>query len=185
MYYWCRRAGLQKSDVENVGQDVFLAVARKLGEFKQDSTGGTFRGWLRTITHSKLCDYWSASEKAAVGQGGSSAQEQWKNIPAVDEGEETTGALSTERAILLQRALDILRTDFEERTWRAFWRFAIDGVPAAEVSVELGVTVNAVHQAVKRVRKRFGEEFAEVIEPPLDLSDVQSGNASAIPSNAE
>lgn len=46
VYYWCKIAGLQRPDAEEVGQEVFLAVAASLKTFSHDREGARFRGWL-------------------------------------------------------------------------------------------------------------------------------------------
>src|SRR5262249_48830287 len=57
VYHWCLRHGLQPADAEEVSQEVFLAVARGIGDFRHDREGDSFRGWLRTITRNKVCDH--------------------------------------------------------------------------------------------------------------------------------
>src|SRR3954454_6421981 len=49
VYAWCRQAGLQPADAEDVLQDVFVTVAARVGEFRHGRAGDTFRGWLWTI----------------------------------------------------------------------------------------------------------------------------------------
>src|SRR3954465_3683456 len=46
VYAWCRRAGLQAADAEDVLQDVFVTVAARVGEFRHGGAGETFRGRL-------------------------------------------------------------------------------------------------------------------------------------------
>src|SRR5581483_11963710 len=36
VYRWCRQAGLQQADAADVGQEVFRAVAQRIGEFRRD-----------------------------------------------------------------------------------------------------------------------------------------------------
>ena len=50
VYRWCRQMGLRSVDAEDVGQEVFSAVHRKVADFRRDPDRGTFRGWLRVIT---------------------------------------------------------------------------------------------------------------------------------------
>src|SRR5262245_64505826 len=50
VYAWCRRAGLQGPDAEDILQEVFLTVARRAAEFRHDRPGDSFRGWLYGIT---------------------------------------------------------------------------------------------------------------------------------------
>jgi DNA-directed RNA polymerase specialized sigma24 family protein len=64
------------------------------------------------------------------------------------------------RVLLLHGLLELIRNHFEDRTFRAFWRVAVDGCPAEEVAEELGIkNVGTVHTAKARVLKRLREEF--------------------------
>ena len=54
---WCRRWGVADQDVVDLLQDVFLAVASHLGDFRKAQAGDTFRGWLRTIARHKVLDH--------------------------------------------------------------------------------------------------------------------------------
>jgi RNA polymerase sigma-70 factor (ECF subfamily) len=51
--------------------------------------------------------------------------------------------------------------EFEERTWQAFWRTAVDGRSAADVGAELGMTPGAVRVAKSRVLHRLREELGD------------------------
>ena len=48
---------------------------------------------------------------------------------------------------LYKNALDLVREEFEKRTWQAFWRTAIEGQAPAIIAEDLGVTPAAVRQA--------------------------------------
>lgn len=65
----------------------------------------------------------------------------------------------TGQAFLVQRALELLRAEFEERTYQAFWRMAIEHHSTAEVAAELGMTNRAVRQAKYRVLCRLRQEL--------------------------
>jgi RNA polymerase sigma-70 factor (ECF subfamily) len=72
--YWVRRGGLQPADAEDVFQDVFRAVAAHIGTFTRDRATGSFRGWLRTITRSKLADHFRRRGQQPEAVGGSPHQ---------------------------------------------------------------------------------------------------------------
>ena len=57
----------------------------------------------------------------------------------------------------------VVQPDFTPTTWEAFRRFALDGLPAAEVAEDLGLTVNAVLQAKSRILKRLREEAGDLL----------------------
>jgi RNA polymerase sigma-70 factor (ECF subfamily) len=156
---WCRQAGLQAADAADVRQDVMLAVARAVGEFRRDRPGDSFRGWLRAITRSKLADYWRKRPAATAVTGGSDAYRRLQQLAAADSEDS-----DAEAGLVYRRALDLIRTDFEERSWRAFWLVVMDGRSPVDVAAELGVSVNAVYLAKGRVLSRLREEFAGLIE---------------------
>jgi RNA polymerase sigma-70 factor (ECF subfamily) len=60
---------------------------------------------------------------------------------------------------LLHRALEIIRIEFEETTWQAFWRVIVDEQPTAAVAEDLGMTPQAVRQAKYRVLRRLRNEM--------------------------
>jgi RNA polymerase sigma-70 factor (ECF subfamily) len=160
VYRWCRQAGLQAADAADVGQEVFGAVARKITEFRRDRPGATFRGWLRTITRNKILDHLRRQRSSATGMGGSEAQVLLAQLPSGDSAADE----ATEASLVYHQALDLLRREFEERTWQAFWRVAINDQAPADVAVELGITINAVYLAKSRVLRRLREEFADLLE---------------------
>jgi RNA polymerase sigma-70 factor (ECF subfamily) len=55
-----------------------------------------------------------------------------------------------------------VRHEFEDRTWRAFWRVTVEGHPTADVAVEMGITSSAIRQAKSRVLRRLKEEIGEL-----------------------
>jgi RNA polymerase sigma-70 factor (ECF subfamily) len=162
VYSRCRRCGLQPADARDLVQEVFHAAIKSIASFRRDVPGASFRAWLWGIARHKLQDHWDGKAKQPQAEGGSDAGHKLDTVPfPMDESSLNAGSVA-ETAGLLRRALELIRTEFEERTWRAFWRFDIDEQPAAVVAGELGMTPNAVHVAACRVRKRLREEFADL-----------------------
>lgn len=172
--FWCRRAGLSEHDAQDVCQETFSAVARSLPKFRRDRAGDTFRGWLRTVTSSKLADFARRQQKHPDAVGGTDYQNLMAGLPQVLADESPASAadqttsyhdLETSRETeVCRRALDFIRSDFEERTWRAFWRTTIDGQNATEVAQELETTSAAVRKAKSRVLARLRAELEGLVE---------------------
>jgi RNA polymerase sigma-70 factor (ECF subfamily) len=94
---------------------------------------------------------------------GAEAQDQLRDIPApAADADEASAAEETQ--ILYRRALELVRRDFEDSSWQAFWRVVIDGQKPRDVADELKITSNAVYLAKARVLARLREEFAGAIE---------------------
>ena len=62
---------------------------------------------------------------------------------------------------LLHRAMEMVKAEFEHRTWNAFWRSAVENEPTTEIAAHLGITANAVRQAKSRVLRRLREELGD------------------------
>ena len=161
--YWARQMGLQEADAADIAQEVFKAVAEHIGTFQRTREGGTFRGWLRTITRHKLCDR-GRPPTGATGEGGSDAYERWGQLPAPEPKDTGELALRQELRLLYRRALELLVTEFEPSSWKAFWRVVVDGQRPADVAEELKLSRNAVYLAKSRVLARLREEFQDLIE---------------------
>jgi RNA polymerase sigma-70 factor (ECF subfamily) len=161
---WLRSGGLQNADIDDLTQEVFLAVSHKIGDFHHDQDGDTFRGWLHRITQNKVRDR-SRKLRDDPLAGRAGAQEQLEHLAArMDESSEQ--ALAEEKRVLCRSALQLIERDFQPTTWRAFWRMAIDGQKARTVADELGISLNAVYLAQGRVLARLREEFGDVIKGP-------------------
>src|SRR5438128_2738587 len=81
VFRWGRRAGLQEADALDVGQEVFQAVWRTVHKFHRDRPGATFRGWLRTITGSKVADFYRRRQHQPPAPGGSNAETLAQQLP--------------------------------------------------------------------------------------------------------
>jgi RNA polymerase sigma-70 factor (ECF subfamily) len=62
--------------------------------------------------------------------------------------------------IISRRAMELVRAEFEPRTWEAWWKTAVEGRPAADVAADLGMSVTAVYKAKSRVLLRLRQELA-------------------------
>jgi RNA polymerase sigma-70 factor, ECF subfamily len=160
--HWCRQAGIPAHDIPDVSQELFSVVAAKLAKFQSDRPGTTFRAWMRGIARHKLQHH--ARQRHQPATGGTDAQKRLQQIPAPGDGIEVELSESPgEVTELYRRALKQVQNQFEERTWRAFWRVTVENCSPAEVAAELGITANAVRQAKSRVLRRLKEEMGELI----------------------
>ncbi len=162
--HWCRRWDLQEQDAADVFQEVFRSVAEHVADFRRDRPGDTFRGWLRTITRNKVHDHFRRLGREPGGAGGTDAQRRFANLPAPEPPEDDGPDADAAERGLLHRALELIRSEFEERTWQAFWRIAVAGKAPRDVAVELGMSPGAVRVAKSRVLHRLRAELGDLTE---------------------
>ena len=161
VYRWSRAAGVAAGDAPDVVQEVFRSVAAHVGDFRRRREGDSFRGWLWTITRNQSRDYFRRRAHRPDAPGGSAAQQRLLEV-AQPESLEADEALASEaRHFVLHRAVELIRVEFEEPTWRAFWRTTVDGSKALDVAAELGLSPGAVRQAKYRVLRRLRQELEE------------------------
>jgi RNA polymerase sigma-70 factor, ECF subfamily len=153
--YWARQLGLQDADTADLVQEVFAVLLTELPRFEQ-RPGRRFRGWLWTLLRNK----WRQRRRRASGPPETVADVGELAGPdateAVDEAEY--------RKYLVDRALQMMQSDFEPATWKACWECVVVGRPSADVAAELGLTVNAVKLARSRVLRRLREELAGLLD---------------------
>lgn len=160
--HWCRRWGVTGADAEDIRQEVFQAVARGLEQFRRDRPDDTFRGWLWTIARRKFLDHCRRQDRQPVSAaGGSSAQVRLLQVAEAEELPETDSRDELKR--LHHRALELVRGEFEERTWQAFWRCAVEGQTPAEVAQAMSMTPAGVRKAKSRVLRRLKEEMGDLL----------------------
>lgn len=174
---WCRTAGVPSEERNDVCQEVFRAVAVSIDGFQFNPPDGTFRGWLRTIAHNKIVDHFRRQNRHPDAIGGTDAQQRLMAIP-----DEASGSLpeatDREKAIVVRQTLELIRMEFEDRTWQAFWRTAVEDQQSGLVAESLGMTPGAVRQAKSRVLHRLREELRQLMESeffnPKEVRDSYS-----------
>ena len=162
VYGWARQAGLQPYDASDVMQNVFHAVAKHIGRFRKELEGDSFRAWLWTISRNKIHDHFRSLKTSAKPVGGTDAYQRLQQLTEEPPSRESRSGL-LELSGLRQRALELVQGSFEHRTWRAFWRTAVEGDSPADVAADLDISVWAVYKARSRVLQRLREEFEGLI----------------------
>lgn len=159
--YWCQHEGVNGASAEDIAQEVFQAVAQNLVTFRRDRPGDTFRGWLRMITHRKILDMRRREKAQPHAEGGADAYRVLQQVP--DPGTAETQDTPEQLIRLHHRALELVRSQFEHKTWQAFWRTAVEGQAPADVAADLQMTSAAVRQSKSRVLRRLKEECGDLL----------------------
>jgi RNA polymerase sigma-70 factor (ECF subfamily) len=150
---WTKRFGLGNNDAAELVQETFVVLLEKMPSFQYDRTR-RFRGWLWTVVSNKHREWARRKRQAALAEGADVVD------PAslADVGEEEY------RQYVAGRALELMQTQFQPKTWKACWETVVNGRDAAEVAGELGMSVRAVYIARYRVLGRLRQELAGLFE---------------------
>lgn len=156
IYVWCTKGGLQEADAADVCQEVFRAVARGIEKLEYNQPGNSFRGWLWTITRRTLSQHYRREQARPRADGGTAAYAQISQVPDWIDNE-TAPDFTGGDAEVMRRAAELIRGDFAERTWQAFWLSTVEELPTAVVAERLKMTTNGVRQSKFRVLSRLKE----------------------------
>jgi RNA polymerase sigma-70 factor (ECF subfamily) len=163
VYRWSRQLGASDADAADVVQEVFAAVLDGVGRFRRDRAGGSFEAWLRTITRHRVIDFFRRRQTQPDAEGGTRNYRQLLEV--AESFDETSLSRPIEKdGSFSRRVLDLVRVEFENRTWEAFWRVVIDGQSPGDVAADMNLNVMAVYKAKSRVLRRLRKELSDVAE---------------------
>jgi RNA polymerase sigma-70 factor (ECF subfamily) len=157
VYGFVRNRGLQDADAADLLQEVLRSVSGSIGRLDYDKQKGGCRAWLFTITRNRLSTYLSGRRATAAGADSTIQQR-------LDAEPDRSGSLEEEwerefQRQLTSQAMQAIEPEFGDKTWQAFWLTAVDGVSAADVSKNLGMSTGAIYVAKSRVLARLKTEI--------------------------
>ena len=152
-----RQCGLSESDVDDVAQDVLIALLGALPELRYDRAKGRFRGYLRTATRRRVIDYLRVKAKSEHTNQPDFVTK--KAMAKIEEFWESEWKRATARAALQRTGAEVSPIAFQ-----AFQLSEVEGVPIIEIGRALGMTRAATYRAISRVRVRMRENVRVMME---------------------
>src|SRR5262245_30421016 len=164
--HWLNRSGIRGADMDDLVQEVFRVASSSLPNFRRDRPGDTFRGWLRGIARNIVLKHFHKRGRQPQASGGTDAFVRLQDVADTTppSEEEDTEAEQSELGNLYHRALELVRGEFEARTWQAFWLTAVENQTPRDISPKLGMTPVAIRKAKSRVLHRLREQVGDLID---------------------
>ncbi|MCB9874572.1 MAG: sigma-70 family RNA polymerase sigma factor [Planctomycetaceae bacterium] len=157
---WCRRRGLSDQDAADCIQDILTLLVGRMREFEYDPNR-SFRGWLKTVATNRLHDFFTRRQRIIDAEAlASSSLETDNEVDVFDEQEY--------RDYVIGRALQMIETDFDDKTCDIFRELMLHHQSAEEVAEQFGVSRNAVYLAKSRVLRRLRERLDRLIDWPTE-----------------
>ena len=163
IYRYGRQNGLQDADAADLAQEVLREISRSILNFKYDPELGRFRSWLFLIARRMLGK--RSRQKAPVATGDTQFQLRLNEEPGPDESDQWNNEYKLR---IFHWASEQVAPEFNDTTWNAFWRTAVQGHKPADVAQELNLKIGTVYVAKNRVLRRLKEMIA-TIDEGLDL----------------
>lgn len=146
---FARNAGLRSQDADDVLQDVLMGFFRVSADFTYDPAKGRFRGYLKRVTLNAIRSRYRRRRPDR------NIDPEWEP-PALDQSTDAIWDRQwTEQ--LLNRAMDKVRLQVEDRTWKAFELYGMRGTAVEAVADETGMSVEAIRHAKMRITKQIRE----------------------------
>jgi RNA polymerase sigma factor (sigma-70 family) len=162
IYNVARRSGLPDADAQEVVQDTFVYLARRMPRFRYDRSRGSFKSWLRVVTRSRI----SAHRRKSASQpptcenrpeAESAVDLEQIPDPAADELDEVWRREWEQH--LVSTAFRRLRAKVSAQQLLIFRLATLGELPLTQVARKLGVSLAQVYLARHRVGRRFRAEI--------------------------
>lgn len=154
MTAWTRKlpVRLQDNDAEELIQNTLVELWRMLPGFRYDESR-SFRRLLQKMLHDRSIDLLRARYRHRSASLDEVQDPEHFDFPTMEQEEIRTK--------MLHQILELVRAEFSETTWRAFWEHCIQGRSPREIGEELSISPGTVYVAKQRVlavlRARFSE----------------------------
>lgn len=146
--HWGYKWGLQKSDVEDMTQHVYLAAFKSLANFERNGRG-SFRSWIFAIARNRLADSIRSKGEPLTAEV----------VARISETEET----SDEFRILFDQCMNLIQSNFRERDLNIVREYVMYNRTAKDLALEFGVKPATIRVTAKRVLDFTRQQFSDVM----------------------
>ena len=165
IYKVARKAGLNEVEAQDVVQETFIYLSRRMPRFQYDRACGSFKSWLRVVTRSRInvyCRREKADEKfirgpSPIEAGGAAEAMEAVPDPGGDALDEVWQREWEEN--LVNAAFRRLRSKVSSQQLLIFRTTMSGDLPLNQVAKKLGVNVAQVYLTRHRVGKMFAAEL--------------------------
>lgn len=164
---WLRSAGVSSEDCDDLVQEILIVMMRKLPEFEHKGQRGSFRHWAKQVAFNCARQWWRAKKRIPLATGDSAFLQQLNQLedPHSQRSEQWD---QLHDRVVLQRLLDLIQLEVDQRAWQIFSRYVIKGEPAATVAETLGVKPGYVYVTRSRILSRL-RKLAEGLVEGVDV----------------
>jgi RNA polymerase sigma factor (sigma-70 family) len=166
IYAVALRAGLTDAEAQEVVQETIICVAKNIQKFKRDRKLGSFKGWLRNLTHWRIADQVRKRSKVLQTHSAVASQEL---VSLDDIPEPPNEAVASEwenewQRNLLKAALDQVKLHVREEQYQLFDLYVIRQWPVDRITQTLGVSATRVYLAKHRLTRLLKKEVRRLEE---------------------
>ena len=162
IYRVARQAGLDDATAQDVVQNTFIYLARRMPKFRYDPARGSFKSWLRRVTRSRISVFRRRAEAKEPPMPDLQLEEDdanlWESIPD-PAGDKVVEVWQREwEDNLVKAALRRISPKVSAQQLMIFELAALGEVPLKQVARKLDVSMMQVYLARHRVGRLFKAE---------------------------
>lgn len=166
IYQFCRRAGLDGQEAEEVTQETIVAVSQELPKFKFDRSKGSFKGWLWRVTRNHVADFlkkkYREGARRAILPEAKPGETGGMDLFAAT-GDEPDALWEEEwKANLLERALKRVRSQVSARSFQIFHLSSVKGWSVDQIKEALRMGRAQIYLARHRVGRLVKKEIEDL-----------------------
>ena len=168
IYNVAPKAGLSDADAQDVVQETILTVVRKIKEFDYDRNKGSFKGWLKVVTRSRITDHWRKQGRRADKPNRhineDAANDPIETIPD-PSGFELERIWEQEwQSNLHSMAIDHVRLKISAQQFQIFDCYVLKEWSVEDIKRKLGFSTGQIYMAKYRVGKLLKQELEILLE---------------------
>jgi RNA polymerase sigma factor (sigma-70 family) len=163
VYRFALQRGMTAQEAEDVVQETFLCLTKKVPHFAYDSSKGKFRSWLLHLARWRIGDEFRKRGRLHVSAPSADVPTETDlldRIPSPSPNQELEGRIDQEwRQAVLEVALERVKGRVNPKQFQAYDLYAVKGWPAAKVALTLGMTSAGVHLHKHRISTLIKQEI--------------------------
>jgi len=165
IYNVARKSGLTDVEAQDVVQNTFIYLTRRMPNFHYDRTRGSFKSWLRVVTRSRIQVFWrqqKADERFIREAVAHPAHDDVDVLPDAS-ADALDGVWQREwETNLVSTALRRVRAKVSSQQLLMFRLSTLGELPLPQVAKKLGVNLAQVYLARHRVGRLMKAEVLRI-----------------------
>lgn len=151
-----KQRGTRENDVQEVLQDVLLAIVKAISNYDPREQQGSFRRWLMTIAKNKALNRLMRKPLDELFRADAAGVDEFAT-PCAAGNLDAELEKEWQHQVFVMAAEEV-RKRVQPQTWTAFWRTAVEGCEPEDVAKELGMELKPMYRLQRQIghRELFG-----------------------------
>ena len=162
VYSVAAKSGLDHSEAEEVVQETFVTLAKKMPEFKYDPAIGSFRSWLLHTTGFKVKDQLRKRKRRNLAPQTKTTERRTRTIERIPDPaslDVNTIFESEWREQMFERAVERLKERVPASQFQIFDLYVIKKWPVRKVATTLGISAGRIYLVKHRLAQIVKQEI--------------------------